>query len=138
MPQKYNPLKPLIFLGLRGLRLVLAVTRADMDSSPRLRRLHYADHLPVLQKACDWMKIDTGRAAQYKELIRGFFENGGRSPEHILAFNESCEIRDIYDLWKDRIKDFPGLEERIRRAFSKGPVIREGERPDRSTNRALP
>jgi hypothetical protein len=82
------------------------------------------------------MKIDTGRAVRYKELIREFFEHDRRSPEHILAFNESCEISDIYDLWKDRIKDFPGLEKRIRRAFSKGPVIREGERPDTSTNRA--
>ena len=107
-----------------------------MDSSSRLKRLHYADHLPVLQKACDWMNVDMGRAVQYKELIRQFFEHDVRSPEHILAYNESCEIRDIYDLWKDRIKDFPGLEERIRRAFSKGPVTREGERPGRSTNRA--
>ena len=81
------------------------------------------------------MNIGKGRAAKYNEFIREFFEDGRRSPEHVLAYNESCEIMNIYDLWEKHIENFPGLEQKIRRVFVKGPIIREDERPDTSTNR---
>jgi hypothetical protein len=50
--------------------------------------------------ACKWLNINRGHSTQYSKLIREFFEEDKRSPEHILAYSESCEIMDIYDLWE--------------------------------------
>ena len=88
-----------------------------------------------LQKSCEWMSIDRGRAAHYKKLIREFFEEDKRSREHILAYSESCEIIDIHELWEACIKNFLGLERKIKSVFRKGPILREDENPDASTNR---
>ena len=88
-----------------------------------------------LQKSCEWMSIDRGRAAQYKKLIREFFEEDKRSREHILAYSESCEIIDIHELWEAPINNFPGLGRKIKAVFSKGPILREDENPDTSTNK---
>ncbi|HVO65180.1 MAG TPA: hypothetical protein VMT12_01765 [Syntrophales bacterium] len=96
---------------------------------------NYQDHLQLLKTACEWMGIDLGRAAHYTSLIKQFFEDGKRSREHILAYNESCEITEIYDLWKLQISHFPGLERKIRSVFDKGPVLHEDESPDSSSNR---
>jgi hypothetical protein len=72
----------------------------SMDTTPHLKSGHYTDHLQSLQAACEWMGINRGRAAQYSKLIREFFAEGRRSREHILAYNESCEISDLHALWK--------------------------------------
>ncbi len=96
---------------------------------------NYQDHLQLLKTACEWTGIDLGRARHYTSLIKQLFEDGERSREHILAYNESCEITEIYDLWKMRIKHFPGLDQKIRSVFSKGPVLHEDESPDNSSNR---
>ena len=69
-----------------------------MDATPHLERGPYTDHLQSLQAACQWININRGRAAQDSKLVREFFAEGKRSREHILAYNESCEIIDIYAL----------------------------------------
>lgn len=102
---------------------------------PRIRRVHYENHLGYLSAACDWMRIDRGRAARYRKLVMEFFACGQRSREHILAFNESCEIIDIYELWEPYINDFPHLGQKIKAVYSKGPILREDERPETSSNR---
>lgn len=96
---------------------------------------NYPDHLKLLQAACDWMGIDRGRATQYTSLIKQFFDDGRRSREHILAYNESCEITEIYGLWKVRVNDFPDLDRKIRSVFAGGPVLRENEKSANSSNR---
>jgi hypothetical protein len=107
----------------------------NMDTTPYLKKAHYTDHLQSLQAACEWMNIERGRAARYGRLIREFFADGSRSREHILAHNESWEITDIYELWEASTNNFPGLKQKIKAVFSGGPVLREDERPDTSSNR---
>lgn len=97
---------------------------------PHLKSSHYTDWLQSLQRACDWIGISQGRAPQYRKLVREFFEEGKRSREHILAHNESCEIIDIYERWETPIHNFPGLKQKITAVFSKGPILREDERPN--------
>ena len=43
---------------------------------------------------------------------------------------------DLFELWEHRVDDFPGLANRIRTVFNKGPLLREEENPGTSTNRA--
>jgi len=81
------------------------------------------------------MGIVHGRAAEYIRLIREFFKEGKRSREHILAYNESCEIIDIYKFWRPCISNFLGLYQKIRKVCKKGPVLREDEKPSSSSNR---
>jgi hypothetical protein len=76
------------------------------------------------------------RAARYGKLIREFFEDDARSEHHILAYGESCEIVDLFELWEQRVIDFPGLAGKIRAVFSKGPLLREEENPAVSSNQA--
>lgn len=101
-----------------------------------LERVPYTDHLQSLQAACEWISINRGRAAQYTKLVKEFFAEGKRSREHILAYNESCEIIDIYALWEAPVNNFSGLGRKIKAVFSKGPVLREDENPDASTNKS--
>lgn len=96
---------------------------------------NYEAHVRSLLAACDWIGTKRGRAAQYGRLIREYFE-GVKSREHILAYNESCEITDIYELWKTNINNFPNLHDKIRSTFSKGPILREDEKSHTSSNKA--
>jgi hypothetical protein len=107
-----------------------------MNTTPRVVSGHYTEHLQSLQAACEWMGINRGRAAQYSQLVREFFAEGKRSREHILAYNESCEIIDLYALWQAPVKNFSGLRRKIEAVFRKGPVLREGENPNASTNKS--
>lgn len=109
----------------------------NLDTKPYLKKFKYTDYLGSLNKACEWIGIPNHqvRAAQYSRLIKEFFEDNMRSPQHILAYNESWEIVYIYELWKECIYNFPSLEQKIREAFTKGPVLSESERPDASSNR---
>ncbi len=106
-----------------------------MDLGPSFRKMRYTEQLARLAEACAWLGIDRGRAAQYGELIREFFEEDTRSPQHILAFGESCEVVDLFELWEARVTEFPGLAERMRAVLGKGPLLREEENPVASSNR---
>jgi hypothetical protein len=97
---------------------------------------HHADHLQSLRRAYEWVGITQGRARQYKKLITEFFTQDQRSQKHILAYNESWEIIEIYELWKIPIHEFPSLKEKIRAVLSAGPILHEDERPDTSSNRS--
>jgi hypothetical protein len=72
---------------------------------------------------------------QYSKLIREFFAEGKRTREHVLAYNESCEIIDLHVLWKESVNNLPGLELKIKNVFASGAVLREDDHPDASTNR---
>lgn len=106
-----------------------------MDLGPSFRKMRYTEQVVRLAEACDWLGIDRGRATRYAQLIREFFEDDARSRDHILAYGESWEIVDLFDLWEHHIIDFPGLAGKIRAVFSKGPLLREDENPTASSDR---
>lgn len=110
-------------------------TEPDTGPGPSFKKGRYTEHVAQLAAACDWLEIDRGRAARYGELIRELFEDDARSREHILAFSESCEVVDLFELWKARVTEFPGLAERMRAVLRKGPLLREEENPAASSNR---
>lgn len=91
-------------------------------------------HLDKLDSACDWFAINQGRANEYKRLLREF-DQGGRTQEHILAFSESCEVVDLFEYWRNKVADYPGLEARLRAVVSKGPTLQEDENIAASGNR---
>jgi len=95
----------------------------------------YDRHVRSLEDACEWLGVAKGRARDYAKLIREFYEENGRTRDHILAYNESCEITDIHRFWQRKIHQFPGLKEKIADVLGSGPVVREDEKPLRSTNR---
>ena len=107
-----------------------------MAQKSLLRKSSYTEHRAKLRRACRWLNIESGRAAQYIHFITEFEEKGKRSRKHLLAYYESCEIVDLFELWEHRALEFPGLEERIRSVFNKGPLLREDEVPEASSNRA--
>lgn len=102
---------------------------------PSFKKGRYTEHVAQLAAACDWLGIDRGRAARYGELIRELFEDDARCREHILAFSESCEVVDLFELWEARVTEFPGLAERMRAVLRKGPLLREEENPAAPSNR---
>ena len=106
-----------------------------MNLGPSFRKMRYTDQVTRLAEACAWLGIDQGRAAEYGKLIREFFEDDARSTRHILAFGESCEVVDLFELWGPRAVEFPGLADRMRAVLGKGPLLREEENPSASTNR---
>ena len=96
----------------------------------------YKELAANLDAACNWLEIGKGRAAQYSKLIKEFYEDDARSPLHILAYAESCEISDLFELWEYRINAFPGLDQKLKAVFLKGPLLREEENPATSNNQA--
>ena len=68
-------------------------------------------------------------------LLAEFDQARRLSDEHILAYYESCEIVELFELWEKRVDDFPGLRDKIRAVYEKGPVIRENEKIRASSNR---
>jgi hypothetical protein len=93
-------------------------------------------HLALLREASEYFGIEKGRAPQYSQLLEEFYDQNKRTPQHLFAYSESCEITDIYSFWKGVIEEFPGLKEKIREALSKGSVLRETEKIKTSSNHA--
>ncbi|MEK6709932.1 MAG: hypothetical protein AABZ64_05070 [Nitrospinota bacterium] len=97
----------------------------------------WQEHLQCLKDACGWLDVSRGRARDYQKLLKEYFEEDLRTREHILAMNESCEICDIYNLWKEHVRKFPDrLKDKIKRTFGSGGILREGEKSSNSSNRA--
>ena len=107
----------------------------NMEIDTKLTESSYSKHIQSLERACDWAGVSMGRAVKYINLIREFVVDGKESLEHVLAYNESCEIIYIYEFWESHVSQFPGIEEKIKRCFKKGAILREDENPSESTNR---
>ncbi len=107
----------------------------NTENDTKLTESSCSEHIQSLERACDWAGVSMGRAVKYKNLIREFVVDGKESLEHVLAYNESCEIIYIYEFWESHVSQFPGIEEKIKRCFKKGSILREDENPSESTNR---
>lgn len=106
-----------------------------MLTGPVHSTARHEEHVEAIRRACDWLGITQGRAAAYAKLITQFFKGSSRTEEQVLAYNESCEIVDLFELWSRHADEFPGLRERLRDVCRKGPTLREGEKPSASGNR---
>jgi hypothetical protein len=49
---------------------------------------------------------------------------------------KAAKIVRLFELWEDRVSNFPGPAEKIKAVVAKGPVLREEENPATSSNRA--
>jgi hypothetical protein len=105
------------------------------DQQVVVSRAHYTEHVARLTEACQWLGITQGRAVAYVTLVKGFFEKPLRTMEEIFSYNESCEVVDLWKLWRSHADDFPGLRQRLRQVCKKGPTLREAENPESSSNR---
>ncbi len=103
----------------------------NMEIDTKLTESSYSKHIQSLERACDWagVSMGLGRAVKYINLIREFVVDGKESLEHVLAYNESCEIICICEFWESHVSQFPGIEEKIKRCFNKGAILREDENP---------
>jgi len=97
--------------------------------------IHYSQHLKDLERACRWFGVSKGRSLRYRRLIEEFFRQDKRTREHVLVYNESFEITELYRLWEAHVARFRGLKERMRNCLEKGPILREDERENPVTNR---
>src|SRR5262245_48722628 len=108
----------------------------ETESPGVLHKAKVETHLALLKEASEYFGIEKGRAPQYSKLLEEFYDQNKRTPQHLFAYSESCEITDIYSFWKGVIEEFPGLKEKVREALSKGSVLRETERIKASSNHA--
>jgi hypothetical protein len=98
------------------------------------RKDRYKDHATRLEEACNWFGIARGRAQQYIKLLNEFHEEDKRTRRHILGFNESCEITDIHEMWQSKVDQFLGLKARLSVVLGSGPILREEETAQISSN----
>ena len=106
-----------------------------MNKTTKLVKRTPEEILQLLDETCSWAQVSRGRSLDYKRLFREFTMGDKRSREHIFVHNEVMNIIEIYELWKHRVDDFPGLQQKIREVFSEGPVLPEDENPTTSSNR---
>ena len=92
-------------------------------------------HLDELKSVCSWLSLKQGRVKEYIKFVDEFIQ-GSRRRENLLSINESFEAIEIYKLWKDRIHEFQGLDEKIKKALLKGPILQEDELVNSSSNEA--
>lgn len=93
------------------------------------------EYVRNLETACRFWKIERGRAREYVRRLAEFNQTEVLTPEHLLAYYESFEIEELFKLWKNCVDNFPGIEQKIRKACEKGPFLREDETPKTSSNR---
>ena len=93
------------------------------------------NHIKMLQDACDWLGIHSGRSRDYVRSLRKWLDEG-LSTNSILAAFESHEITDLYRLWEPHAARYPGIKSKLREAVGKGPLLREDEAPASSANSA--
>jgi hypothetical protein len=103
---------------------------------PGYRKDRYKDYTSLLLEACSWRGITRGRAQDYVRLLTEFHEQQKQTRQHILAYNEACEVIDIYRFWLSKVDRFPGLRTKIFNVLRSGPVLMEEERAQKSNNRA--
>lgn len=87
-----------------------------------------------LEDALQWVGIEYGRAATYKNLLIEYSQ-GHRSNEHFFAYHEATEILSIFDSWHDTADAFPGIQDKISFVFKKGALLSENERASANSNR---
>jgi hypothetical protein len=87
-----------------------------------------------LRDALRWVGIEHGRTAEYQRLLVEFSQ-GHRSNEHFFSYYESTEILSIFDSWRDRSNDFPGIQDKISFVFKKGTILSEDESASANSNR---
>ena len=88
-----------------------------------------------LKRACHWLNIGQGRARDYVRLLEEFDSVARKSDKHVLAYYESCEIVEIFELWENRVHQFPGLKAKLQTACGKGPILTDGEKISSSSNK---
>lgn len=88
-----------------------------------------------LNCASQWLNIGQGRARAYVRLLEEFDRVHRRSREHILAYYESCEIVELFELWEDRVDQYSGLKAKLQTACKKGPIVTEDEKSSTSSNK---
>ena len=107
-----------------------------MQQMASLRKQTSVDYLLKLQQACEWLQIERGRALKYLRLLEEFDSVDPLLDEHILAYYESYEIIELFQLWEKRINEFPGLKDKIQMSCKRGPIISDDECVSSSSNRA--
>ena len=102
-------------------------------ANQEIQRKSTTDHILDVETACNWLGLTHGRTHQYIKLLKEFAQ-GHRKRENILCINESYEIVEIYQHWHNKINEFPGLYQKIKNAFLKGPILQEDEITTSSSN----
>lgn len=92
-------------------------------------------YVEKLKLACDWLSIEQGRATEYIRLLEESDRAKPPTSEHILAYYESFDIVELFELWEGRIAEFPGLKSKIRAACGSGPILSDDENPSKSNNK---
>ena len=82
-----------------------------------------------------WDNAISHRARAYLRLLEEFDRVHRRSREHILAYYESCEIVELFELWENRVDQYSGLKARLQTACKKGPIVTEDEKSSTSSNK---
>lgn len=92
--------------------------------------------LEELKAACAWAGISKGRVLKCQNLFSDTIVGKEKTRDHFFAYNELAELIEIYQAWEKCIHEFPGLNEKIRAAFTSGPMLPEDEQVKNSGNRS--
>lgn len=99
----------------------------DSDFEKLKTRMLMEEILRLGAEVSRWAAVNTGRLQRTLHLASECYEKGLISRDHIYAFQELCEIIELYRLWKQRVHGYSGLLQKMRTALKKGPPIREDE-----------
>ena len=102
---------------------------------PGLKTYSNEQFTTQLREACKWLNINRGRAIQYIQLHEEFSQACTPSEKQILAYYESYDLVELYTLFESREGDFPGLTDKLRDVYQKGPLLTEDENPSTSSNK---
>ena len=91
------------------------------------RRSEMNELLQLGAETCNWLGLTEGRFYQCLELAKDFHERSHHSRDHIYAYQELHEMVAAYQLLKSQAHKYPGLTEKVRQVFTKGPVLRVNE-----------
>ena len=113
----------------------VARDKSTMLDRPIFRTFSSEERTQKLKVACEWLGIERGRAIEYVRLLDEFQRLDIFSDQHLLAFFESYELIELFDLWESRSKFFSDLKQKIADVYAKGPVLSDDEKTGSSSNR---
>ena len=92
------------------------------------------EYIRDLEEACRWLGITQGRTVFAKTCLEQTLNENILSRDDVMACFEVYDLVDIYRLWRERTDSFPGLKDKLRRIFEKGPVLADREITHRGNN----
>lgn len=89
-------------------------------------------YIKDLDTAFRWLDVTQGRATQCKKCLEEILDGAALSEKRLMACYEAFDLVEIYQLWRENEKYFPGLKNKLKQIFVKGPLLIDDERAEKA------